>query len=134
MKLQFTLLSVVMLLTFSCKKYPEGPAISIRSTESRVANTWKAEQVTVNGNDATSAYTNSAYTEIYERDGKYSYHSSAGNGSGTWDFQQNKKQIKRQGVSGQPSVVLTILKLKEKSFWYTYSYGGDNYVFHLIPK
>lgn len=122
------------LLFMSCKKYAEGPAISFRSRAERVANTWKMERVVKNGNDITSAYTTIDYTETYTKDGAYSYISAAGSGSGKWEFLDRDSKIKRSGVSGQPSLMLTILKLKEDSFWYRYTDGGDDYEFHLVPK
>ena len=118
----------------SCKKYSDGPTISLRSRTERVANTWKMEQVMLNGSDVTSAFTSINYTETYDKSGSYSYSSTVGSGSGKWSFENKDTQIKRQGVSGQSTVDLTILRLKEKSFWYKYTDGNDNYEFHLIPN
>ncbi len=128
----FTVLSLFIIL--SCKKYPEGPALSLRSRTARVANTWKVEKVTENGVDFTSALNNLNYTETYDKDGNYSYSTSFGVGSGKWAFENKDTQIKRSGVSGQSSETLTILKLKENSFWYKYEDGNDIIEFHLIPK
>jgi hypothetical protein len=89
---------------------------------------------TKNGTDITSLYVNSNYSETYTKDGTYSYTWTYGSGSGKWAFENSDKQIKRSGVSGQSSVDLTILKLKEKELWFTGTDGGDTYEFHLIPK
>ena len=118
----------------ACKKYPDGPGVSLRSRTSRVVNTWKMENVILNGSDITSAYINSNYLETYDKNGNYSYSSSFGGGSGKWAFENNDNQIKRNGVSGQESHDMTILRLKEKSFWYMFIDGKDNYEFHLIPN
>ncbi len=126
-------LTVVSLLT-ACKKYPEGPALSLRSRAARVANTWKMEKVLFNNIDVTSAYTNISYIETYDKNGGYSYASNIGSGNGKWAFENKDTQIKRNGVSGQSSADMTILKLKEKSFWYKYDDGNDVMEFHLIPK
>ena len=125
---------VFVLFLTSCKKYPDGPAISLRSRAERVSNAWKVESVTLNGNDITSSFTSINYTENYDKDGNYSYSSSIGNGSGKWAFENNDEQIKRSGVSGQSSISMTILRLKENSFWYEFKDGSDNFHFHLIPK
>ena len=122
------------ILFAACKKYPEGPALTVRTATHRVVNTWKAENVTMNSTDVTSAYANANYTETYDKDGNYSYNTSLGGGSGKWAFQNNKKEIKRNGVSGQSSVDMTILKLKEKEFWFKFTDNGDNYEFHMIPN
>lgn len=132
-KLIAAVLTVLFAVT-SCKKYPNGPSISFETRKARVANTWKMEAVTVNGADITSAYTNISYTETYTKTGDYSYGSNLGSGSGKWAFENKDTQIKRNGVSGQSSVDLTILRLKEKSFWYKFVDGKDTYEFHLIPK
>lgn len=115
----------------SCKKYPEGPAISLRSKTARVANTWKVEQYTVNGVDYTSQLTNSGYIETYDKDGIYSYSNNLISGSGKWEFANGKEEIKRSGVSGQSSENLVILKLKENAFWYYYMNGNDKHEFHF---
>ena len=129
----FGILVIASSLT-SCKKYPDGPSISFRSRIERVANTWKMEQVMLNGSDVTSNFTNTNYTETYDKSENYSYSSTEESGSGKWSFENNDMQIKRQGVSGQPTLDLTILRLKENSFWYKYTDGNDNYEFHLVPN
>ena len=125
---------VILSSLASCKKYSEGPSLSLRSRAERVANTWKMEQVIINGSDVTTTYTGMNYTETYDKGGAYSYNSSLGGGSGKWAFQENDTQIKRNGVSGQPTVDMTILRLKEKSFWYRFTDGKDTYEFHLVPN
>ena len=48
-------LSLVMVLSMaSCKKYEEGPAISLTSRSERVANTWTIDRAIADGNDVTS--------------------------------------------------------------------------------
>ncbi len=125
---------ILIALITACKKYPDGPWISLETRTARVANVWKMEQVTLNGSDVTSTYKNINYTETYDKSGNYSYNSSVGNGSGKWAFENKDTQIKRNGVSGQSSEDLTILRLKEKSFWYKFTDGKDSYEFHLIPN
>ena len=118
----------------SCKKYPDGPSLSFRTRTARVANTWKVSSCTINGTDFTSTYTNINYSETYDKSGAYSYSSSLGNGSGKWAFENKDTQIKRNGVSGQSSEDMTILKLKEVEFWFSFVDGGSTYVFHMVPK
>lgn len=133
----FFALAITLVLTTtlnSCKKYSNGPWISLETRTARVANVWKMESVTLNGSDVTSTYTNLKYTETYDKDGNYSYSTTLGGGSGKWAFQNSDTEIKRNGVSGQSSIDLTILRLKEKSFWYKFVDGKDSYEFHLIPN
>lgn len=130
----FPILLLVVASFAACKKYEEGPAISFRSKTARVANTWKVESYTINGTDYTSTLANLNYMETYDKDGNYSYTSSAGSGSGRWEFQSNEEQIKRSGVSSQPTETLVILRLKEKEFWYYYLDGNDRHEFHLVEN
>jgi hypothetical protein len=136
MKKKYILIGILVIVSSltSCKKYPDGPWISLETRTARVANTWKMEQIMLNGSDITSTLTSINYTETYDKSGNYSYSSTVGSGSGKWSFENKDTQIKRQGVSGQSSEDLTILRLEEKSFWYKYTDGKDNYEFHLIPN
>lgn len=117
-----------------CKKYEDGPGLSFRSKAARVSNTWEVESYTINGLDNTSSLKNLNYTETYDKDGNCSYNSSAGSGSGKWEFQSDKEQIKRSGLSGQSSETLYILRLKENEFWYYYLDGNDRHEFHLTEN
>lgn len=117
-----------------CKKYEEGPSLSLRSRTARVANTWKVESYTINGTDNTSLLVNINYLETYDKDGNYSYSSSAGTGTGRWEFQSDDMEIKRSGVSSQSTETLVILRLKEKEFWYYYLDGNDRHEFHLAEN
>ncbi|MDO9000020.1 MAG: hypothetical protein Q7W45_09665 [Bacteroidota bacterium] len=135
MKLKFIavtiILSALLIPTIqSCKKYPDGPTISLRSRAERVANTWKVENYKINGNDYTSLV--SSYTETYTKQGAYSYSWGILDGTGTWSFQNKDTEIKLNGSDGQASRKLTILKLEEKSFWYSYIEGNDKHELHLI--
>lgn len=130
----FFIILIIGASLMGCKKYPEGPALSLRSKTARVANTWKIESYTINGVDNTSALKNINYTETYDKDGNYSYNSSLGTGSGKWEFQSGKEQIKRSGVSGQSSETLFILRLKEREFWYYYLDGNDRHEVHLAEN
>lgn len=130
----------ILLVTFSlfiftaCKKYEDGPFISLRSKMSRVENTWRVESYTVNGVDSTATLININYTETYEKSGAFSYASTAGKSSGSWDFLLEKNDILRSGVLGQgaTSKILHILKLKDKEFWYEVVDGANVSEMHLI--
>lgn len=137
-KINFSLVAItIFALSFvftSCKKYPEGPALSLRSKEARVANTWKVESYTINGVDYTSTLKNINYTETYTKDGIYSYTYLGNSGTGKWEFNSDKTQIKRSGVSGQSSDNLYILKLKENEFWFYLMDGSDKEEYHFISN
>jgi len=127
------LFSGTMLLSVQgCKKYNDGPLISLASRTERVANTWKVDNYKVNGNDYTSLVTN--YTETYTKNGNYSYEWGSFSGTGTWAFQNNDKEIRITGTDNQTSITLFILKLEEKQFWYYYMDGNDKKEFHMIQN
>ncbi|HET7817959.1 MAG TPA: DUF5004 domain-containing protein [Bacteroidia bacterium] len=130
-----TAISLFICLSFySCKKkYSDGPFFSFYSREARVANTWKMQLVTLNDVDITKNYTDINYTETYDKDASYSYNSTTITGKGKWEFESDYTLIKRSAVSGQSTQDLIILRLKQKSFWYKYADGKNNYEFHLIP-
>ncbi len=115
-----------------CKKYPEGPALSLRTRTARVANTWKVDNYKINGNDYTSLV--SGYTETFSKEGAYSYSWGNAAGTGTWAFQNEDQEIRITGTSNQDSYTLVILKLEEKEFWYYYMDGNDKNEFHMIQK
>ncbi len=116
----------------SCKKYPEGPAFSLRTRTQRVANTWKVENYKVNGTDYTSLVAD--YTETYSKDGNYSYSWGSFAGTGTWSFENSDEEIQLTGISNQSSYRMIILKLEEKTFWYYYMDGSDRKEFHMVQR
>lgn len=115
-----------------CKKYPEGPSLSLRTRTARVANTWKVDNYKINGSDFTSLV--SGYTETFSKEGAYSYSWGNNSGTGTWAFQNEDQEIRITGTSNQDSYTLVILKLEEKEFWYYYMDGNDKNEFHMIQK
>lgn len=130
-------ISSLMMLLFvvalqGCKKYTNGPVVSFRTRSERLANTWKVDNYKKNGTDYTSLVTN--YTETFSKNGAYAYDWSLLSGSGTWKFQSKDEEVKLTGSDGQSSRTLTILKLEEKSFWYSTVDGNDSYEYHMIAK
>lgn len=128
------LLFIALTLTSieSCKKYEDGPAISLRSRSARLSNTWRVENYKVNGDDLTSLV--SGYSETFSKSGDYSYSWGILNGSGNWTFQNKDEQVKLSGNDGQSSRMLFIRKLEEKTLWYYYFEGNDKYELHLVEK
>lgn len=127
------LLAIVIIPSIeSCKKYPDGPMLSLRSRTERVSNTWKVDNYKENGNDYTSLV--SGYTETFTKDGNYSYSWGSLAGTGTWAFQNHDAEIRITGVSNQSDYTLVILKLEEKQFWYYYMDGNDKKEFHMVQN
>jgi hypothetical protein len=116
----------------SCKKYEEGPLISLVSRTERVANTWIVDNYKLNGTDYTSLV--SGYQETYTTGGDYSYHWGLFSGTGGWAFKNNDAEIQITGFEDQSSQTLVILKLEEKQFWYYYMDGNDKKEFHMVQQ
>lgn len=126
------LAAILMPTIQSCQKYDDGPALSLRSRASRLANSWKIDNYKINGDDYTSLV--AGYTETFSKSGSYSYSFGMLNGSGNWTFQNKDEEVKLNGDDDQSSRTLFIQKLEEKSLWYYYMDGNDKYEVHLIPN
>lgn len=135
-----------LILLEGCKKYPEGPALSLRSKKERVANTWKLDALISGGVDST-AYFNSLfndYTVSLTKSGSYniSYNirGFSSTETGDWSFSSDKEDLKITpksitfGSVPSPSV-LQITKLYEKELWLRSFYGnGVAKEYHFSPK
>lgn len=126
-------LAIFLLISFNgCTKYEEGPNFSFRSKNERLSNIWKVENYKINDKDYTSLVT--SYTETFSNQNAYNYSWGILKGEGSWVFQNDDKEVKLTGNDDQSQRVLTILKLEEKTLWYTYTLDGDKHELHLISK
>lgn len=135
MKKHLILLIVGAALVFtpSCKKYDDGPRLSLKSKKSRVTNEWKYEQVTSStGATLTSSYANN-FIE-FKKDGSYIMTYSYGSATGTWQFASDKEDIVLTESGSGDSETLHILRLKEKELWVTEQDGSYSREYHLIPR
>ncbi|MCC6371862.1 MAG: hypothetical protein IT236_12710 [Bacteroidia bacterium] len=127
------LLSLQLLaMLSSCKKYPEGPALSLRTRAERLANTWKVDNYKIDGSDFTSLV--SGYKESFTKQGAYSYDWGILDGSGTWVFQNSDNEVKLSGSDNQSSRTLILLQLREKTLWYYYMQNGERHELHMVPN
>lgn len=122
-KILLSVLSIAVLSVTACKKYQEGPVISLHSKTERVANNWKVGQALDKGNDVTSSYTK--YDLDLAKNGsasltaKYKFLGSdyAFTTKGTWVFVSNKDKISFDFDNNDADGVYQILKLKENEMW-----------------
>ncbi len=128
----------------SCKKYEEGPALSLRTKKARMANNWKVDKFLVNGVDKTSDYRLLVIRESLEffRSGQFQY-SEVSNWSwavpyytGKWELEDKKEHLSL--TSDDASVdyrEFKILKLKNDELWLQRTAKADSVVeFHYIPQ
>lgn len=131
--ISLTFIGLIILTVFTgCKKYPDGPGLSLRSKTERVSNTWKVENYKINGSDFTSLVSN--YTETFTKEGNYSYSWGILSGNSGWAFQNKNMEIKLNGNDYNTSRTLFILKLEEKNFWYYFIDDKNKYEIHLIEQ
>lgn len=115
----------ILLLVSSCKKYEDGPILSLRSKKVRLANEWKTESYSENGTDKTNDW-NSYYQGAkltIGKDGRF-FITYKANGSydveqnGTWDFNGDKTIILfNQMVPVTDAWTWKITRLKEHELW-----------------
>lgn len=69
--IQTLILLLVSALTWSaCTSYSEGPAVSLKATRKKMANTWKVKESVKFGAENTELYENGYF--IFEEDGDFS--------------------------------------------------------------
>jgi hypothetical protein len=132
------LLTVLTFVASSCKKYDDGPFISVRSKEERMANTWVIENAYDKGNDVTSDY--DQYELYMDKDSKAKLTSKYKSGSiefsfsteGFWRFENSKNDVRFDFDDDDADRVYEILRLKEKELWLKEK-GGDTEL-HLKSK
>jgi len=135
MKKIFTLVvlaAFIILGTASCKKYEEGPALSLRSKTSRLAGDWVLKKATQDGVDVT---TNIGIDYItFEKEGDYLVVGGGMEVTGTWSFDDKKENIilKEKGSADQQK--LKIIKLKNKELWYDVEVGTQVIRYQWEPK
>jgi hypothetical protein len=142
------ILGGILLSNSSCKKYPDGPRISFRTKKARVVNTWKLDEVKVDGFDDPN---HSAIGQIWEfaKDNEYTIVDNSGTpySAGSWElndtdlddfFKTDKKTrlIIREYSSYYSGISnnLKILKLKHKAIWLSGNTYNGNIEYHFVPK
>jgi hypothetical protein len=151
-----TLLSVafVLLLTGSCKKYPDGPLLSLHTKKQRLGGIWDVEYFSINGFDSTAYLKNQFFYGMYDFDVNHDshdcYYRSTSLGYslyGGWDFLNNNKDLKigfvidsshkeQIGPYRSENVIWEIRRLSEKQLWLktAYSDGREYFVKFKIFK
>lgn len=140
MKLITTKISVALvamaLIIPSCKKYDDGPSLSLRSKKARIANTWKIETATRDNKNVSDEYDD--FTLDLTKSGgatlTYTYFFAGStfniSTSGTWDLINDKDDLRLDFDANDSDVTYRILRLKEKELWLR----DGNTELHLMPK
>ena len=101
MKTQIFILLLIVVTLAACNKYDEGPMISLRKVETRVAQDFELVEFTKNGVDMTQELTDSLGSlwtfldlRIYGTENNLKiYHINTNTYAGSYDVSKNKKDI-----------------------------------------
>jgi len=121
------LLAIVMIAALGCRKYEEGPNISLRSPETRATNSWAIESITINGIEKSDEPGYADQRHYFFGDGQYTLTVIdpvtliAENIQGKWELYDSdrKMALTQNNFAGQPDSVedYKILKLFKKQMW-----------------
>ena len=138
----YILLSTIStILLISCKKYPDGPGISVISKKERLSNVWHLASYFENGVDKTTDFNNAFQNAVItiNKTGDYSLKYKAWglinySESGTWRITNKNANFETNPTSGSGSVGShRILRLKEQELWYEDTDANGTKEYHLIP-
>jgi hypothetical protein len=90
-KLLFLVAIVASLAFSSCKKYEEGPSLTLRSRESRITGEWKMTKDTENGAAQTI---DPNFRMKIEKGGTLTWTNTTGSMAGTWEFISNDEKVR----------------------------------------
>jgi len=136
MKRVFYLFLVVAFASVSftaCKKYEDGPALSLRSKAERVANEWQLQKVTNNEVDVTDTYEDD-FLWTFTKDGDYIKFENAVSENGTWEFNEEKTELILQEENSPEPRFYGILMLKEKEMTIQETVNTSTTTFYLVAK
>lgn len=133
--------ALTILLFTSCKKYEEGPALSLRSKKSRLANTWQRERKLVNGSEVALNTTDQSYRLTLKKNGDAKELNEdvflQEEGMGKWSLESDKEQLKifvKFSEDVHRTTVYTIVRLKEKELWLSEMLNDGKVVeYRLVP-
>lgn len=106
----------------SCKKYVDGPKISLRTHTQRLTGNWTIEAATYNGNDIMSLFKTSEkmvflHSKRWGYDGDY----------GTWSLGEDGDDVTlTSDFSGTQPKAYRILRLMNTSLWLKYTDPSGN--------
>lgn len=138
-----------LLLLTTCKKYEDGPWLSLRTAEKRICGEWTIENYYENGTDLTSDFEKSLiYCSRYEfineeLSATVPFNTVASgckraDGTGWWYLTNENKNLSwTMGLVDVPQHPLemnsnwAILRLTNKEFWISTTFNGTEYEIHL---
>jgi hypothetical protein len=110
----------------SCKKYDEGPFLSLKSKNNRIIGDWDSEKYYID--DSLQEGTGSIFYNFEE---KMNYQRVFE--FGTWKFDDKKEKILLT-LDINNSYALTILRLTNEELWTSNIINDKTYEYHFIKK
>ena len=125
--------SVIIFLD-GCKKYEDGPSITLRTAKSRITNQWSYKETLYDGRTPNTGFERLGNAYIgdnidIKKDGSY-VAGSTSSYSGNWSFSSDQKSVTFTPNGSSSSDTYIILKLTNKEFWVQYDNDGHNWEFH----
>ena len=117
----------------SCKKYEDGPTLSLRSKSARLVNTWVIEKAMNAGIDVTSMYPTDYQLSIM-KDNTYEIATNGLKISGTWEFTEDKEGLKLTQSTTGTEFVYTILMLKNKELTLSQTLQSETFTIYFVEK
>ncbi len=139
MKKNFTILTLVILISYGCTKYDDGPGFSLRTKKARLTGEWELEEYIVNGVNQLSG---SDYNIIweFERNGDFTqtldYGSYSYNYNGEWEFEDNGEELEIQ-IGSYGTQTWEINRLSSNDLWLevtTNNYYGTTTIEYEFEK
>lgn len=142
----FALLFSICLIEFGCDPYPNGPRVSFKNREDRVANVWDVEFVYDRQTlkDVTEDW--DQFVAVFKRDGTYEGHTynealdTVFVQEGLWDLVNDDKEIRvlfTEPLLNPDREFYQIRKLKDDEMWFyrTQILNGDTseFEYRMIP-
>lgn len=123
----------------SCKKYEDGPAISLKTKKMRLCRKWNFTEGTLEGNPLQFSYY--MYTDEYEykTNGKYiitgedARNAKTSYLEGTWSFSDKKENLVRS-IYTNSSETLSILRLTSTDLWLCKKTGLGRLIYKYKAK
>lgn len=126
------------LVATSCKKYEEGPAVSLSSRTDRVANTWVFAYAEEDGQNVSAEF--DQYELFMNTSGEATLDASytifgttySDQTTGTWSFQDEQKNLRLDFEDDSQDGEYRILRLTKDELWLKDL--SQNLEIHLLEK
>lgn len=138
------LLFIFVISLVSCNKYEDGPVLSLKSPEKRIAGDYIVEQYLINGEVISLADQGiTSYRVVYNSDGTgksyITVNSSVQETEFQWELDQDKEKIRERslGYNNEWSTwsnYKQILRLTSDEFWITDIDTEESSEFHFVEQ